>query len=133
MVLAFNGTCKSYLKFSTTFNKKGDSYYIQELYSKIGEEAIYYQFLIKDIILPKFIDFIFEDNNIGIIDDIILLLIFPEISIKNIKYILVGSICIPSVIHINGVLFNYQYDYSGLKKGKNYYYEGKENNRNIKN
>ena len=103
MVSAFNNNCKSYLKFCTTYNKKGESYYTKELYMKTGEEAIYCQYLIKDIILPKFIAFIFEDINGGIIDgDITLPLIWPEIYIKNIKYILVGGICSPSVIHFIG-------------------------------
>ena len=99
---------------------------------KTGEEAIYCQYLIKDIILPKFIGFIFEDNNRGIINgDIILPLILPEIYLKNNNYILVGGIFSPSVIHFTGFLFNYQYDYFEIKKGKNYYYDGNENNRNI--
>lgn len=112
----------------STCNKKGESYYTQELYMETREEAIYSHYLIKDIILPKFIVFIFEDNNGGFIDGKITLpLILPEISIKNIKYILVGGICSPSVIHFTGFLYNYQYDYFGLKKGENYYYDRKEN------
>ena len=89
----------------------------------MGEEAIYCQYLIKDIILPKFIAFILEENNGRFMEgNIILPLIFPEIYIKNIKYILVGGICSPTVIHFTAFFYNYQYNYFGLKKGENIIY-----------
>ena len=49
--------------FCKTCNKKGESYYTQEQYKKTGEKAIYSYYLIKGVILPKFIAYIFEDNN----------------------------------------------------------------------
>ena len=45
---AFYDTCKRYLKFCTICNKKGESYYTQELYMETREEAIYSHYLIKD-------------------------------------------------------------------------------------
>ena len=49
LISAFFNNCKSYLKFCTTCNKKGESYYTQDIYLKTGEEAIYCQYLINDI------------------------------------------------------------------------------------
>lgn len=41
---------------------------MQEIYLKTGEEAIYCQYLINDIIPPKFILYIFESNDENIIE-----------------------------------------------------------------
>ena len=46
------------------FEKKCNT---QKQYKKTGEEAIYSYCLIKDVILRKFIGYIFEDNNEGFI------------------------------------------------------------------
>ena len=129
LVSAFENTLKGSLIFWKTCNPKGESYYIQGKFKETGEEAVYSQYYIKDVILAKFICFIFGDNNQGYISGINKIpLIHPEIIIKQKKYKLVEEICSPSVIHFTAFIYNCREDYFGLNKGDNYYYDGLNNN-----
>ena len=111
LVSAFADTLKGTMIFCKKCNIKVESYYTQEQYMKTGEEAIYSYCLIKDVMLPKFIAFIFEDNNQNFIPgDKTIGLVEPIIKFKEKTYILTGGICSPSIIYFTSFLYNYKND-----------------------
>jgi len=91
--------------------------------------------MIKDVIMPKFLTFLFEGNmnkDGAFIDGYkTVSLIEPKTIIKGIKYNLVGGICSPTKIHFTSFLYNYQLDFLQLTKSNSYYYDGMEFNEGI--
>jgi len=87
---------KSRLIFCKKCNIHLYDYYTEEKFLKAGEDAIYAHHMIKDVIMPKFLAFLFEGNmnNDGdFIDGCkTVSLIEPKTIIKGIKYNLVGGI-----------------------------------------
>ena len=121
----FINKCKTSFICCKICNKKGELYYTQEQYLKKEEEAIYSQLIIKDLILPKFLAFIFEDNNgVYIPGNLTKNLIYIEFNFKGIYYKLVGGVCISSEIHFSSFLCEYREDYFCLSKEESYYYDG---------
>ena len=125
MVSVFGESYKSSLIFCKKCNTHPYDYYKEEQFLKTREDAIYAHHMIKDVIMPKFLAFLFEGkmNKDGFYIDgyKTLPLIEPETIIKGIKYNLVGGICSPTKIHFKAFLYNYQKNLLKLQKCKNYY------------
>ena len=102
---------------------------------KTGEDAIYAHHMIKDVMMPKFLVFIFEgtmnNDECYISGYKTISLIEPETIIKGIKYILVGGICSPTKIHFTSFLYNYKINNLNLEEGNSYYYDGMDFNGGI--
>ncbi len=60
MVSALGDTYKSHLIFFKKCNIYPYEYYTEEQFLKNGEDAIYAYHMIKDVMMPKFLVFIFE-------------------------------------------------------------------------
>ena len=124
LISAFSAIFSSNLKFCNICNKKPATYYTQKQYLKSGELAQYMFHIISDVILPKFLVFIFEDDNEGHISGVkTKSLIIPEIIIRNQKYVLSGGICTPVDKHFSAFLVNYMCNYFDLEYNGNYYYD----------
>ena len=80
--------------------------------------------IISEAILPKFLVIIFEGDNEKLIPGVkTKRLIFPNLIIRNQKYVLSGGICTPFDNHFTAFLVNYTYDNFDLEIGGNYYYD----------
>jgi len=119
---------KSCLIFCKKCNIYPYDYYTEEKFLKTGEEAIYAHHMKEDVIIPKFLAFLFEGNinkDGDFIEEYkIVSLIETETIIKGIKYSLVVGLCSPTKIHLTSFLKNYQLDYLQWTKFNSYYYDG---------